>query len=227
MRFSHYRFTVFFGTLLLLCTALSAQADPVVVTFDNLAPGYISAQPYIGFQSIHTTANGQTTSTGSAVVQSTGQANTPPNALFGEQFNPLALRYNNVSGSFRSGLPGSPDNQAATTDFVSLYVVGTVPGQTEEWTVAFYDLGFNPNDLTVGLLGTVTGTTDGFVTFSSDKGIHAFVLINSGPNRHEGIDTITFNAPQVPEPATVFLLGSGIVAVAGKVRRRRKERKQD
>lgn len=231
MHFPRFHLKVFCGLLLVLCAAMSAKADPVVITFDDLPPGAGASYPElgIGFQTVFTNASGHVVSNGSAFVQSSGQANTPPNAAFGDQLNPLALLHNNVAGEFYLRISGNNPFSIgrATTDFVSFYVVGTLPGQTDYWTVAFYDLSFNPYDLTTGLIGTVTGTTDSFVSFSSDHNIHAFVLITSGPNRREGIDTVSFNAPQVPEPATLLLLSTGLTGVAAKAYRRRKGRKQD
>jgi hypothetical protein len=229
MRFSHPSLRVFCVLLGVLCAALSAKADPIVITFDDVPSGtYATYNPAgIGFHTVHTNTNGEVMSTSSAIIQSSSQANTPSNAIFGGQLNPLALLHNNVAGQFLIAIPAPPHPvNRATTDFVSLHVVGTVPGQTNPWTVAFYDLTYNPYDLTVGLIGTVSGLTDQFVSFSYEKGIHAFVLMNSGPNLQEGIDTVSFNAPQVPEPATLVLLGTGITAMASKLHRRRKGRKQ-
>lgn len=211
--------------LLLLCVlSVEAKADPVTITFDNIPSGgnpNLSPNGII-FYGIHTNASGAVVSTGGGVVLSSDQSNTAPNALFGSQLNPLAFLRNNIAGEFLVRTQANTFS-SATTDFVSLYVVGTVQGQTDEWTVAFYDETFNNNDLTVGLIGSVSGTTDQLVSFSANRGIHAFVLINSGPNRHEGIDTVTFNSPEVPEPATLLLLGSGLVGFGVKTFRQRRQ----
>ena len=225
MRFSHRNLRVCCLLLAVLGISLSAKADPVVITFDNVTPGthpnYIPSG--IGFYTVFSNTSGQVITTSSAIVRSSGQANTPANAIFGQQLNPLAQLHNNVGGQFYQSHPDNPFAiSRAATDFVSFHVIGTMPGQTDAWTVAFYDLSYNPYDLTTGLLGTFSGMTDQLVSFSSDRGIHAFVLINSGPNRQEGIDTVSFNAPQVPEPATLLLFGTGISAMASKLYRRRR-----
>ncbi|MFN2596630.1 MAG: PEP-CTERM sorting domain-containing protein, partial [Pyrinomonadaceae bacterium] len=214
--------------LLLHCAAATeVRADPVVINFDAYAAGSapdLRNQYGVFFSTAHT-RNGQIVNLTDAVIANSAAANTAPAALFGAQLNPLALRYNNVSVEFMLPIPGAPFLYSrAATDFVSFYVVGSPPGDTGQWTVAFFDDTYQPFSLTAGLIGTVSGTGDQFVSFSTDgPRISRFIFINSGPNLQQGIDTLSFNAPQTPEPATLVLFGSGVASLClGRARRRRR-----
>ncbi|MCA1817093.1 MAG: hypothetical protein LC746_11920, partial [Acidobacteria bacterium] len=108
--------------LLLLCAAATeVRADPVVITFDE--PGMVGHSDFrdrfgVFFSTAHT-RNGQIVNLTDAVIANSAAANTAPNALFGAQLNPLALRYNNVSVEFILPIPGAPFLYSrAATDFV-------------------------------------------------------------------------------------------------------------
>jgi hypothetical protein len=114
-----------------------------------------------------------------------------------------------VDGVFYASLGGT--YVLGTTDFVSFHVVGTMPGRTASWIVRFYNSAPYV-DLSQNVIATFTGTTDQIVSLSYPE-IHAFVFLPSGPNvNNEGIDTLIFDTPKVPEPGTIGLLS---LATAG------------
>jgi hypothetical protein len=208
MKPNHFKQFLAGCVLALLSNGKIAEAAPVLVDFDS---------PLI---SSGVSLNGGMTNAdrtrlidlgGGFVIRACDCADTPPNAAFGRPV-PMAV----IGGTFYNvdvGIPPAP------TNFVSLRVVGTVPGQTAFWSVLFYDRDvFSPRfggDLDQGLIGSVNGTTDREVSFSYPTGIRSFLFLPSGLNvLNEGIDTLTFNPPQIPEPGTVILLGVGLVGVS-------------
>jgi len=108
-----------------------------------------------------------------------------------------------------------------TTDYVSFNIVSRRPGQMDPWMVAIFGAGGSIFDeVNMRRLEVMTGTGDGFVSFTSPGfDIAGFVLFAS--SRREGVDNLSFNTPQVPEPTTLLLLATGLAGVGGAVRKKR------
>jgi hypothetical protein len=211
----------FFVACMLCVSASPARADGVylvTMTFDDLAAGRrFSHSPRI--TSIRNDANRSglgVSVRGEFYVAPLAQTTSQPHAAFGvgpfigdPAFNSLQVEFTGLQTCY---LCPPPPSCLRCTNFVSLNVVGTQPGQMSAWEVYMYsDNG--------SLLFYTFGLTDQFVTFTSTMSNIASFRFFASPN-NEGIDNVSYNAP-VPEPATIALLGTGL-AVLGAARRRRK-----
>ncbi|MGA9566537.1 MAG: PEP-CTERM sorting domain-containing protein [Candidatus Korobacteraceae bacterium] len=191
-------------------TGSIAQAAQIIVNFDS--PPFPSLETGVYVDGVITRFDRNTVvGYGPYNILPCACANTPPNAAFGYAYNPLAQVVSGVDGSFWVNVGST--FVLGTTDFVSFYVVGTIPGQTASWIVRFYSK--DPYaDLSQNVIATFTGTTDQLVSLSYPE-IQAFVFLPSGPNvLNEGIDTLVFDTPKVPEPATLGLFSLGLAAAS-------------
>lgn len=208
-----------FLTCMLFAGASAVRADGlylVTIDFDDRDAGRaFLTQPRFSSISGNSRFGGSLGQTDQFRVAPITQATTAPNAAFGigplfvdPSFNSLLINFGGGSTCPTCPPPACP----RCTDFISLDVVGTQPGQTADWEVRL--LSSNGS-----LIYSTTGTTDRRVIFSSSMQNISRVLFFASTN-NEGIDTLTYNAP-IPEPATLALLGTGL-AVLGAARKRRR-----
>ena len=128
------------------------------------------------------------------------------------------------------GISGNKDNEITTTSFVQLditqitglFSLGIGSTQNNEGFIVCFSN-------TLGTLGTTCTTfntpgSDPFTTPQFNKGANQFVSVTSaGTPTAQGnilLDQINFTPTPVPEPSSLYLLGTGILGAAGLVRRK-------
>lgn len=177
----------------------------------------------------------------------------PPNGSAQQTAPLLGLTFNNsvFSGTTSSGFlaignTGQPPGTQNVDNLGSFSLNGTTANYNGQafnlrvtFTVPTGINGSNTTTFTATLVGSVTNTNGGvfidfnntpqLFTFSNANGSGSFLFnVNDASVIAGGTIALSGNitgAQSIPEPATLFLLGTGLTGVAAKMRKRRKAAK--